>query len=220
MEIGIVLSGVAIIGLYLGLQALRAQETVDRPEPATFDPQAQLRQQAMERERRQRARRHAVQQQAARAMQLAIQQLSQSPDFRRAASFAQQAATAGVPVDFRQRQFGRLRSLLVEHFARRLQSGATLATAGAGLRELIHSLGVAGYEAEYIALEAQERQRPVSQATPTYRDRLKQLQAEHHQRLEAIRATPDLEAEVGEQLQEAEAERFRREMLDELENRS
>jgi len=161
------------------------------------------------------AKRLAVIRHAARDMQLAIQQLSQTPDFRRAASFAASAVQLGVPAPFRQRQFRRLRSLLIEHLARRLQTGAALESAAAGLRELVGSLGVAAYEADYIVNEAQGRQPTPTERVPNYRDHLRQLHAEHAQRLEAIHNTADLEEELREQLVEAEQERFRRELLEE-----
>jgi hypothetical protein len=177
--------------------------------------QSQQRAVAVVRQRRLQA--DAAKRQAARNMQVAIQQLSQSPDFRRAASFAAAAAQAGVPVAFRQRQFRRLRSLLVEHLARRFQADAALESAAAGLRELVGNLGMAGYEADYIATEAQSRQRTTAQPAPNYRDRLRNLHAEHTQRMEAIRSTADLDEGLLEQLEEAEQERFRRELLGEPE---
>lgn len=157
----------------------------------------------------------ATKRNTARDMQIAIQQLAQSADFRRAASFAAAAVQAGVPADFRIRQFRRLRPLMIEHLARRLQAGATLETASTGLRELISGLGAAGYEADYIASDAQDRQRATNRHAPNYRDRLRQLHADHAARQQAIRDTPDLDDELREQLLEAEQERFRDEILEE-----
>lgn len=171
-------------------------------------------------ERWRRAQADAAKRQAAREVQVAIQQIAQSPDFRRAASFAARATQAGVPAAFRQRQFRRLRSLLVEHMTRRLQAGASLETAASGLRELIVALGVADYEADYIATKAQSRRRTPTQTEPNYRDRLRQRHAEHTQRLEAIRNTADLDEELREQLVEAEQERFRGELLEQPDERN
>jgi hypothetical protein len=154
---------------------------------------------------------------AARDLQLAIQQLPQSPDFRRAASYANHAAQIGVPADFRQRQFRRLRALLVQHLIRRLQAGASLDNACGGLAELIRALGVAAFEAEYIVATVREQQTVSSPRTPDFRERLESLHAEHARRLEAIRSTPQLDEEVREQLLEAEQERFRGEALDQPE---
>jgi hypothetical protein len=206
--------GGALAGGYKLVQAIQGMNERTRARNAAHESQER----AAANVRWRQSKTEAAKRQAAREMQLAIQQLSQSPDFRRAASFAARAVQAGVPAAFRQRQFRRLRSLLIEHLARRLQAGAALESAAAGLRELVGSLGVAAYEADYIATEAQGRQRaPAQRAEPNYRDRLRQLHAEHAQRLEAIRNTADLEEELREQLVEAEQERFRRELLEEPE---
>jgi len=157
----------------------------------------------------------AAKRQAAHDMQVAIQQLAQSPDFRRAASFAARAAEVRVPATFRQRQFCRLRPLLLDHLARRLQAGVGLQAAANGLRELIAALGVAAYEADYIATEAQACQTSPVERDPDYRERLRNSHAAHTRRLDAIRNTPDLDEELLEQLLEAEQERFRREVLEE-----
>lgn len=215
----ILIGGAVLAGGYKLAKVIKEKSDQARAQRTALDAAEQSQQRAAAAARWRQAQAQAARRQAARDMQVAIQQLSKSPDFRRAASFATQAATVGVPADFRQRQFRRLRSLLVEHLSRCLQAGSNLETAAAGLRELIGGLGVAPYEADYIATEAQGRQRPATQAAPNYRDRLRQVHAEHAQRLEAIRDTPDLEAEVREQLLEAEHERFRRELLEEPEDR-
>jgi hypothetical protein len=211
----LILGGLAAGGYKLAT-ALKGMS--DRAKARRTARQAQ--EQAAATERWRRAQADAAIRQAARDMQVAIHQLAQSPDFRRAASFAAHAAQAGVPAAFRQRQFRRLRPLLVEHLARRLQAGTSLETAANGLRELISGLGVADYEADYIATEAQGRRRTATQAEPSYRDRLRHVHAEHTQRLEAIRNTADLDAELREQLLEAEQERFRRELLEEPDERN
>lgn len=215
----LLIGGAILAGGYKLAKAIQEKSDVARSRRAALAAAEQSQQRAATAARWRQAQARAAGRRAARDMQIAIQQLSQSPDFRRAASFAAQAATAGVPAAFRQRQFRRLRPLLVEHLARRLQAGANPETAAAGLRELIGGLGVAPYETDYIATEARSRQRPATQAAPNYRDRLRQVHAEHAQRLEAIRDTPDLEADVREQLLEAEHERFRRELLEEPEER-
>lgn len=206
----VLMIGALVAGGYKLAKMLRAMGAGARDQRAA--QQSQERAAATARWRQ--AQTDAARRQTARNMQLAIQQVAQSPDFRRAASFAARAVQAGVPAPFRQRQFRRLRSLLVEHLARRLQAGASLQTAAAGLRELVTGLGVASYEADYIATEAQGRQVTTTERVPDYRDRLRQLHAEHTERLEAIRHTPDLEEELREQLLEAEHERFRRELLE------
>ncbi|HEY5315373.1 MAG TPA: hypothetical protein VIK18_22775 [Pirellulales bacterium] len=208
--------GGALAGGYKLAKAIKHKSDRARAECVAQLAAQQSRERAAVAVRWRQAQANAARRQAARDMQLAMQQLSQSPDFRRAASFAARAVQAGVPAAFRQRQFRRLRSLLIEQLARRLQTGTALETAAAGLRELVGSLGVAAYEADYIATESQGRQRrPTERRAPDYRDRLRQSHAEHGQRLEAIRNTPDLEDELREQLLEAEQERFRRDLLEE-----
>ncbi|HUY90316.1 MAG TPA: hypothetical protein VMV10_16390 [Pirellulales bacterium] len=207
--------GGALAGGYKLAKAIKGNSDRARAQRAAQDAARQSRERAVTATRCRQAQAEVAKRQAARDMQLAIQQLSQSPDFRRAASFAARANEAGVPAAFRQRQFRRLRSLLIEHLARRIQAGAALESAASGLRELVGGLGVAAYEADYIATEAQGRQgTPTQSAEPNYRDRLRHLHGEHAQRLEAIRSTADLEEELREQLVEAEQERFRRELLE------
>jgi hypothetical protein len=213
----VLIGGALVAGAYKLAKAINTHSDTSRAQRDAQLAAQQASERAAAAKRRRQAQTDAVRRQAARQMQVAIQQLAQSPDFRRAATFAARAVAVGVPADFRQRQFRRLRSLLVEHLAGRLQLGASLETAGAGLRELVTSLGVAGYEADYIATEAQGRQRPTARPAPNYRDRLRQLHADHTQRMEAVRNTPDLDDELREQLVEAEQERFRRELLDEPE---
>jgi hypothetical protein len=150
---------------------------------------------------------------AAREMQSAILQLHESQDFRRAATFAERAAQVGVPAAFRQRQFRRLRPLLIQFLSRRLEAGAAADAAAEGLRNLVTALGVAAYEADYIINEARGPQAAPRRA-PDYRERLGQLHSEHARRLDAIRSTPSLDPALAEQLLEAEQERFRREVLD------
>lgn len=148
---------------------------------------------------------------AARNFQIAIQQLAQSPDFRRAASFA--AAAHAVPLAFRQRQFRRLRPLLVNHFAGQLRKGLTAEVIAAGLAELVSALGVAPYEAEYIAAEAIGRTAERPAASPTrFEDQVEEWQAQHQQRLQTLRSL-SLEPELKEQLLEQEEARFRDQLL-------
>lgn len=162
----------------------------------------------------QRQRERAAQQQrqaAARNLQVALHQLPNSPDFRRAASIVQ--AAHDVPAAFRQRQFRRLRPLLVNHLAEQLRRGASAEAAAAGLADLVVALGVADYEADYIVTEA--RGRTTARATPSparFEDQVQQWQAEHARRLETLRGLP-LDAELKEQLLEQEETRFRDQLL-------
>jgi len=169
-----------------------------------------------EKEQQERRRTAAMIQQAARLMQVSLIQLGQSPDFRRAATFAKHAKS--VPATFRVRQFRRFRPLLVEHLATRLRQGMSAEELLPGLTELVTALGVADYEADYIRRDAETRGRPAAQPQPGYASQIQQLQAEHQQRVEALRNVPDLPAELREQLLESEHQRFRDRLLATNEN--
>jgi hypothetical protein len=164
--------------------------------------------------RRRRIAQHLDQRSAAHAMQVAIQQLGHTPDFRRAASFAGRAAAVHVPLSFRQRQFRRLRPLLVTHLKNLLSKDISEETAAGGLRELVSAMGVAAYEADYIVSDAQ-RSNESPREPADYGVRLRNLQADHTQRIQAIQATPALDEELREQLVETEHERFRTQLLNE-----
>lgn len=143
----------------------------------------------------------------ARILQLALLRLSQSPDFRRAASWATQAQD--IPLAFRQRQFRRFRPRLVQHFADRIADGADPAVLLESLQELLRALGIAAFEADYIRSEAEgHTANPTSQA-PSFASGLQQLQREHQRRLDALQALPGIDRETREQLIEAEKTRFR-----------
>lgn len=145
--------------------------------------------------------------QKARVLQVALFKLSQAPDFRRVASWAAQAQD--VPLAFRQRQFRRFRPRLVQHFADRLAEGGDPAVLLESLQTLLHALGIAAFEAEYIRAEA-EGHLPTNTPQPvSYSAGLLQLQREHQRRLEALRTLPGLDTETREQLIEAEKTRFR-----------
>jgi hypothetical protein len=164
-------------------------------------------------------RRDAQRARAARDMQTSMLQLPHAQDFRRCAAYAAHAARIGVPLGFRQRQFRRLRRLLVAHMDRRLREGATRDAAAGGLRDLMTGLGIAGYEADYIVVEAEGQAAHDTQERPDYCTRLRELHGEHEQRLEAIRQTRDLQDDIREQLLEAEHERFRGKLLDDIDER-
>jgi hypothetical protein len=143
-------------------------------------------------------------------------QLRAAPDFRRAAKLARHARI--VPLALRQRQFAHFRAELVAHLARRLQAGASLTQASAGLSELVAALGLAPFEAEYIISEARQRV-TVRQESPSFADAMRASQAAHEERLQAIRGMNDLNDEIREQLLEAEQERFRSAVLGEADRR-
>ena len=149
----------------------------------------------------------------ARQMQVALFHLDQAPDFRRAALWAERAQS--VPVAFRQRQFRRCRSLLVQHYARCLRAGQDNQALLDSLRELLTQLGISTFEADYIRTEAESR---MSQRTvpvrPSYEQRMAQFQRDHEQRTAAIRNLPNLDGEAREQLLEAEESRFRQGLME------
>jgi hypothetical protein len=145
--------------------------------------------------------------QKARVLQLALLKLSQAPDFRRAASWA--AQVQDVPVAFRQRQFRRFRPRLVQDFADRLAEGGDPAVLLESLQSLLHGLGIAAFEAEYIRAEAEGQMPANTQQPASFSAGLVHLQREHQRRLEALRSLPGLDNDTREQLIEAEKTRFR-----------
>ena len=147
----------------------------------------------------------------ARNLQLALLQIDQAPDFRRAANFA--AHAKHVPVAFRQRQFRRFRERLVGHLAARLQAGGDPELLVESLGELLAALGVSPFEAEYIRQEAEGRRPPRREPQqPDFGEQLLQSQREHEERMSAIRGLT-IEAEIKEQMLEAERTRFERQMV-------
>lgn len=210
--IEVLLTGAAAYGAYRVGRKLwqKAREAAQVRQSQRLE--AVRRQQAWEKQEQQRRRAAAKLQQAARLMQLALLQLDQSPDFQRAATFAKQAKN--VPAAFRIRQFRRFRQRMVDHLAARLRQGMSAEELLPGLTELVAALGVAEYEADYIRREAEGRQRPTAaQPQLGYAGRVRQLQVEHDQRLDSLRALTGIEAELKEQLIESEQQRFRERML-------
>lgn len=148
---------------------------------------------------------------AARNMQVAILQIDQSPDFRRAASHAELARD--VPLAFRQKQFRRLRPLLLRHLVSAQRAGQPVETAAAGLAELVTALGIAEYEAEYLVQEATSLGATAVAAPTTFAQQAQQWQNELRQRLETIQSLTDLDPDLREQLIEQEQQRFRERLI-------
>lgn len=209
MEILIVLS-VLVGSAVLLVKAWQMYHTTCRANRLRAAAASTTRRQQTERWQRHRAA-DQKRQTAARQVQQAILQLRNSPDFRRTASFA--AAARDVPLEFRQRQFRRLRPLLVNHLAEQLRTGASAEIAAAGLPELVTGLGIAEYEADYIVTEATTRtaQRP-NVPTARFEDQVQRWQTEHAQRMGTLRSLT-LEPELLEQLLEQEETRFREQLL-------
>ncbi|MEZ6055490.1 MAG: hypothetical protein R3C01_02175 [Planctomycetaceae bacterium] len=149
-----------------------------------------------------------------RQMQEAILHLDREPDpdFRRAASAAQQARA--VPPDFRQRQYHRFRPLLVQHFQSCLRRGTSRDILIASLTELVEAMGMPGFEADYIRQEVDRTTGNVppiptgGDAVQDFQAQLLQVQEEHTQRVEAIRGLASIDEEIRNQLLEAEERRF------------
>lgn len=145
----------------------------------------------------------------ARNLQLALFQLKQAPDFRRAATFA--AMAKAIPLAFRQRQFRRFKGRMVAHMVDRLAAGADPETLTQSLGSLLQSLGVAPYEAEYIRAEAERRATAPRSLPPPppYAHRLAQIQRDHEQRVTGLQSLTGLDPDMLEQLLELEETRFR-----------
>lgn len=186
-------------------QRLAAIEATERRRLATEQRQASAR-----RHRRDAARMIRY---LSRQLQVALLQLDQADDFRRAASWAEKCGD--VPLAFRQRQFRRFRQKLIVHFARRLAAGERANLLMNSLKRLVAALGVSNFEADYVRNEAHAMQTPRERPQPrTFPQQLAERQEVHQRRLEALRQTHGLSEELREQLIEAEQERFREQMLD------
>lgn len=146
--------------------------------------------------------------QSARDLQLALMQLQQTPDFRRAASCALRARE--VPVWFRQRQYRRFRPLIVRHLIHLLNRGHARNRPVPGLAQLIGALGIAEFEADYVRIEAESAVRTGQRDAPRpdFASRLRDVQAVHRERLQTLESLPDLDAESRELLIEQERMQF------------
>ena len=148
-------------------------------------------------------------------LEMSLRQLSTAPDFRRVTSMVEKCHE--VPIGTRHRFFQAYRRHFVRHFGRCLQLGRDSEQLLDEARMLVEALGVAAFEADYIAGEAHSRWSqhvPTPQATQqTFAQRLEHLQQELQNRLQAIRANVQDE-ELQEQLIEAEENRFRDQLLE------
>ena len=148
-------------------------------------------------------------------LEKSLRQLSTAPDFRRVTSMVEKCHE--VPIGTRHRFFQAYRHHFVRHYGRCLQQGRDTEQLLGEARMLVEALGVAAFEADYIAGEAHSRWSqhvPTPQTTQqTYAQQLEQLQQELQNRLQAIRANVQDE-DLKEQLIEAEENRFRDQLLE------
>lgn len=144
-----------------------------------------------------------------------LRQLSTAPDFRRVTSMVENCNE--VPIGTRQRLFQAHRRHFIQHFGLCLQQGRDPDQLLGEARMLVEALGIAAFEADYIADEARRRwSRRTTNPQPapqTFAQRLEQLKQELQDRLQAIRANIHDE-ELQEQLVEAEESRFRDQLLE------
>ena len=147
---------------------------------------------------------------SARNLQVGLMQVREAPDFRRAATFV--AHAAAVPLWFRQRQYNRFRSLLVEHLSRLLNEGAACDSLMPGLVQLVTGLGIAPFEAEYIRTEAEARLTRQDSQPPDYAQRLREAQSVFRSRMRTLESLSELDDETREQLMEQEKNRFQDQM--------
>ena len=213
---------VLVCGLCWLIMLSQHRQPTSAPEPHEEQRRAALarqyqQQQEMQRRRllleRQQAQLAADQRQqlAARNMQVAMLQIEQSLDFRRAASYAVLARE--VPLAFRQQQFRRLRPLLLRHLVARLQSGQSIRASAKGLGELVTALGIAKYEADYLIAEASAAGTLPAPAPVTFTQLAQKWQADLQQRSDAIQSLTNLDTDLREQLLEQEQQRFRERLL-------
>jgi len=195
-----------------GLMA-RRREAANQRASARQRSQADLARQRAEqiRRRQQQLRERQEQVVASRRLQLALRQIQQCPDFRRAASFATQAR--GLPLAFRQRKFRRFRQSLVQHFSRRLAAGQESQALVESLAPLVEALGVSAFEADYIRVEAERVRRAPQRRQTSYAEQFEILQRQHEDRLTVLRNLAGIDADTREQLLESEMTRFREELL-------
>ncbi|QDT45711.1 hypothetical protein Pan241w_58380 [Gimesia alba] len=141
-----------------------------------------------------------------RALQVALLQINQAPDFQRAASLAE--AARDIPLASRQRQYRRFRPQLVRHYIRRLRSGAEAQLLLDSLTTLVEALGIAGFEASYIQQEASRQvQNRNRQPAENYSATLERMQQEHTDRTAALNQT-SLDPDTKQQLLEAQNQRL------------
>lgn len=219
---GILMLGIAgtfLYGAWKFLLVVRSRIQLRRARRQVVQNAAHQQQQRVQQASRQTAARRRQREESIRrinavyrALQIAIQQITQAPDFQRAATVAAQCGA--VPVSYRRRQFRRYRPLIVTTLAKRLAAGGDLEMLTRSLTDLVAALGVSDFEADYILQEVQSHERnSQNEQGEGYGSRLRKLELEHRQRVSAIEALSQQDAAIKQQLLEAENNRFHEEML-------
>ena len=185
---------------------IKAEATAsERQQREQQNRQQEARDLQQQRQHRQRLRQQALNKKY-RALQIALLQINQAPDFQRAASRAE--AALSVPLDLRQRQYHRFRSQLVQHFVRRLRAGTDGQILLDSLTTLIEALGIASFEANYIQQEASRQEQQTNQRpTENFSTTLERMQQEHTDRTTALNQAT-LDPETKQQLLEAQNQRL------------
>lgn len=148
----------------------------------------------------------------AHLLQMALDQLSRSPDFQRVASYA--AACEVLPAAVRQKLFSQYKPEMVRHYVRCLARKVPHRHLHPQLRQLVTSLATAPFEADYIAKTAAQRiPTPVPQARPSFEQRMAMLRQEHGRRVATIRSQIEDE-DLREQMIEEADNDFRQQLLD------
>ena len=155
---------------------------------------------------------HVRRQQLGRNLQIAFMQLQAAPDAQRLLSWSNQCKE--LPLSFRRRTFGRFQQLLGEQIQRWLRSGVDRDRLEEDLRAIVHNLGVAKFEADYMvaAMDPQRRDQPENESE-AFAGQLTEIQSEHRRRIQTIDAMENLEADVKEELIEAEQQRYRSQLF-------
>jgi hypothetical protein len=117
-----------------------------------------------------------------------------------------------VPLWFRQRIYRRFRSLLADHLAHLLRSGASAEAVMPGLAQLVAALGVASFEADYIRIEAESRISHQETPRPDFAQLLREAQASYRGRVRTLESMTELDTETREQLMEQEHVRFQQQL--------
>jgi hypothetical protein len=154
-----------------------------------------------------RKRNHVRLNRLGRQLQVAFIQLPQSPDAQRLVSWSNQCKS--LPLSFRRRQFSRFRRLVERQIPRWLASGVGRDQLATDLQLVAENLGVAKFEADYMIRAMENQLIPAPDEFSRFEGRLHEIQQDHVRRLQMIRRLDGLDADVREELVEAENQRYR-----------